>query len=552
MLGPGVKKVRLAVGRVLACLLWVAAVAALVALHEQWSAQPGLPSIPVLYWVLVVGVLLAVVVHELGHLVACLALGVKVRAFRLGNQPAPIRFWVGKVHVTLNWASHGRVEHDGTPSTWRRAVITLAGPLADLVVAGVLAGLLALSPTSLGGSAGRLAGWTIAMAFGLVGLTNLLPFRTRGGHLSDGERLLRVRSQGDVAGLARVCREMARLRAAHRAGEALELHAGADIADGPLTAAEAGLLVRIEWDAASLPGLPADAAALAERRLDSVVGQPDLIGSVPLALLTLALVGLHQRRFGDVESLCAQVLASPKLPRSLRIHSLAMTAVAGQELGKAQREATAEDAALELDVEARAGSLKWIVDPEGMLAVFRNGDRAAMLGAGEIAPWLRRQGRVDDLVNLHRGFRLDPDDPNLRVLLSSLHCVEDAVVLVPGMPADVIEMAGRRLEFVLEKYPYGEKDSSVRRAAIKHSLAVARLRQGRLREVEGLCQAGLESDIGPEMRATVLATVVLARRGLGRRYKRQLAEAVALAPDADLVAEAAAQVPLQPMPATPV
>jgi hypothetical protein len=56
--------------------------------------------------------------------------------------------------------------------------------------------------------------------------------------------------------------------------------------------------------------------------------------------------------------------------------------------------------------------------------------------------------------------------------------------------------------------------------------------------VEPLCASGLALDIGPDSRATLLATLVLARRALGQPHAELLAEAVALSPDADLVAEA--------------
>jgi hypothetical protein len=78
-----------------------------------------------------------------------------------------------------------------------------------------------------------------------------------------------------------------------------------------------------------------------------------------------------------------------------------------------------------------------------------------------------------------------------------------------------------------------------RRYAALHTLATARLRQGRLAEVEPLCAEVLASAPDPGTRATTLATVVLARRALGEPYEELLAEAVALSPDADLVAEAA-------------
>lgn len=67
---------------------------------------------------------------------------------------------------------------------------------------------------------------------------------------------------------------------------------------------------------------------------------------------------------------------------------------------------------------------------------------------------------------------------------------------------------------------------------------MARLRQGRFGEVEPLCAPGLASDVGPDDRATVLATIALARRALGQPHAGLLTEAIALSPDADLVAEA--------------
>ena len=57
--------------------------------------------------------------------------------------------------------------------------------------------------------------------------------------------------------------------------------------------------------------------------------------------------------------------------------------------------------------------------------------------------------------------------------------------------------------------------------------------------MEDLCQVALA---GPEPsatnRATVLATIALARHALGQPYERLLDEAAALDPEADLVAEA--------------
>jgi hypothetical protein len=73
---------------------------------------------------------------------------------------------------------------------------------------------------------------------------------------------------------------------------------------------------------------------------------------------------------------------------------------------------------------------------------------------------------------------------------------------------------------------------------MEHTLALARLRQGRFDQVEPLCASGLAADVDPDNRAALLATLVIARRALGQPHADLLAEAVALSPDADLVAEA--------------
>jgi len=74
---------------------------------------------------------------------------------------------------------------------------------------------------------------------------------------------------------------------------------------------------------------------------------------------------------------------------------------------------------------------------------------------------------------------------------------------------------------------------------VLHSMAVARLRQGNFGVVEQLCQEGLaRRELSPGDRATVLATVALARQALGQPWEALLAEATGLDPEADLVAEA--------------
>jgi hypothetical protein len=123
---------------------------------------------------------------------------------------------------------------------------------------------------------------------------------------------------------------------------------------------------------------------------------------------------------------------------------------------------------------------------------------------------LLRQGRISELLELHAGFGL-PEDCYVREQAQSLHEIE------------CFEAAGGPMP----------------RAAVEHTLALARLRQGRFEEVEPLCASGLAGDWGPDACATILATIALARRALGKSHADLLSAAVALSPDADLVAEAA-------------
>jgi hypothetical protein len=105
------------VGRTLAVLLTLAS---LGWLFLAYGGAPGAGSNPwALYGVFFVASAIAVVVHEFGHLLACLAVGTQVRAFRLGDERAAIRFRVRTVEVTLGWPYKGRVEHGGAFSVWR-------------------------------------------------------------------------------------------------------------------------------------------------------------------------------------------------------------------------------------------------------------------------------------------------------------------------------------------------------------------------------------------------------------------------------------------------
>src|SRR6201992_239338 len=168
-----------------------------------WPAAGGgarlVSGVFVAYAVWLGSLMVAMVLHECGHLLACLAAGVKVRAFRLGRPGRKaLQFQVRGVTVALGIPLAGRVEHDPVASRWRMALVVLAGLLADLVVAGTLLAVGLATGPRLGGTlflpvyqATLLA---VAVTVGVIGITNLLPFRTRQGRLTEGARLLALSS----------------------------------------------------------------------------------------------------------------------------------------------------------------------------------------------------------------------------------------------------------------------------------------------------------------------------------------------------------------------
>jgi hypothetical protein len=163
----------------------------------------------------------------------------------------------------------------------------------------------------------------------------------------------------------------------------------------------------------------------------------------------------------------------------------------------------------------------------------RLGAAEAVHQAGVLAAQLASAGRVRDLLAVHATVPLPSGTPT-GAQLQMVHMIEYMVLTIPGLPRQVADAAARRAEWVCVH----EHDPE-HQAAARVTLALARLRQDRLDQVEPLCANALASDLTPEQRATALAAVVLARRATGQPYQAELAEARALAPGAALVAEAA-------------
>jgi hypothetical protein len=158
-----------------------------------------------------------------------------------------------------------------------------------------------------------------------------------------------------------------------------------------------------------------------------------------------------------------------------------------------------------------------------------------------LARLIQREGRRGDLLKLHRAVgMLWAEEGDQRDVALAVNAVESCVLVLPGLPKTVADEAAAQMKRVLR---HVEKDDEYR-ADAEHTLALAYLRQGRLADVEKFCQSGLEDVESPKGKATILATIVLARRGLGEPYADLLDKARKLAPDADLVAEASAFDPL--------
>lgn len=506
-----------------------------------YSGQSGVEhQLLTLYGVIALALLVGVVVHELGHLVACRAVGAEVREFRIGGTRGLVRFRAGTVRVSLGWPYRGRVEYDGAFSLWRRAVIVLAGSLADLALAAlVLAGSAAVA--SGRGTSPLVV--TAADGLAMAGLLNLMPFRARSGALTDGARLLELRSGIAAAKLRAVRLAATRLLQAGRTAELLELHAGLDVPHGRLSVAQATELALVEFNVAVLPGrLPDDAAQLAERRVSALARQPDLRPVAPMAYVTLALLQLRQgdaHGRAEAERLCEQALAGEDVTDPVRRAALAAVITSRQARGLPYDDVQAAAAMLvpgNGGPEVTAAEFSAVFDPEAALRAFRRGDLGARLGAGSIATLLRRQGRAGELLELHAGFARPAGRYALEQARSLLN-VEYNVLLVPDLPPGVLDEAAGRVQWIAASYPYDKRKEPVHHAAVEHTLAVARLQQGRFADVEPLCAPALAADVGPDNRATVLATIALARRALGHPYAGLLAEAIALSPDADLVAE---------------
>jgi hypothetical protein len=114
------------------------------------------------------------------------------------------------------------------------------------------------------------------------------------------------------------------------------------------------------------------------------------------------------------------------------------------------------------------------------------------------------------------------------------------VVAKPDVSARLADLAGTRVEWVLGHVSKRDKEVRPRPRDVRHTLAVVRLRQGRPSDVRRLCADALAAGLDRDDRASVLATVAMAKNQLGfpASARQVLNEALALDPSAELVPEA--------------
>ena len=124
--------------------------------------------------------------------------------------------------------------------------------------------------------------------------------------------------------------------------------------------------------------------------------------------------------------------------------------------------------------------------------------------------------------------------------LNIVHALSWKVVAKPDVPAELADLAGTRVEWVLSHVDKRDEEARPRPRDVRHTLAVVRLRQGKPAEVRRLCADTLAADLDRDDRATVLATVAMAKHQLYllASARQALDEALALDPNADLVPEA--------------
>jgi hypothetical protein len=193
-------------------------------------------------------------------------------------------------------------------------------------------------------------------------------------------------------------------------------------------------------------------------------------------------------------------------------------------------------ARLRADAQVRgllAGECWW--EKAGAVEILINGFRLDVPEADDCLKELSRQ--PDRLLHVFTKPWILSDRPEADEL-HIVHILSWKILISGELPAEAADLAARRIEWVIAHLDEQLEDGRLAPHRMRYALALARLRQHRLGEVQPNCTEALNADLDADDRATVLALVAIARHALLLSGRQQLDEALALDPDADLVGEA--------------
>jgi hypothetical protein len=175
---------------------------------------------------------------------------------------------------------------------------------------------------------------------------------------------------------------------------------------------------------------------------------------------------------------------------------------------------------------------RWLTD-------FSERRQGTLESAPSAARLLRKLGRTDELAVLQADYPKPAGQLAGQVTAAGALGIAKEVVAEPDMPAEAVAATAVDLQRMLDTYEFRGREAGPHKESVRHALAVARLRQNRPHEVPSLCVRELaRKNLSDTERATVLATLAMARQQLGQPYQELIEQARSLDPDADLVAEA--------------
>ena len=230
-------------------LIQVVATVWLMNLYSRWGYKQGLPFTHGLdawvQWFAVIG--LATLLHELGHALIGIALGMKLTAFVVGPFQFRViegrwRFAFRPTQLLAFSGAAGLVPVDPRESRWNEVAVIAAGPFVNLLTGGLAA---ALAYSAVDAPWGFF--WEYFALFATIslvaGIVNLIPLRPEGLY-SDGARILQILRGGPLYDYQRAARFA-------QAGSVSPIRpkdfdiAAIDRASAHFTTDEVGLLLRL-------------------------------------------------------------------------------------------------------------------------------------------------------------------------------------------------------------------------------------------------------------------------------------------------------------------